>query len=113
MSKIYLIDTNVLLRHILADHPNLSQKAKDFMDKVKNGVITAKIIEGVLVECVYVLLKVYKVPREEIGTVLIDILEYIGIEAENKAIYITGLKNFIDNRIDIVDNLLAAYADDD
>ena len=60
MSKIHLIDTNVLLRHILDDHPDLSQKAKAFMDKVKYGEITAKITEGVLVECVYVLLEVYK-----------------------------------------------------
>lgn len=113
MSKIHLIDTNVLLRHILNDHPDLSQKAKAFMDKVKDGEITAKIIEGVLVECVYVLLKVYKVPRGEIASVLIDILEYIGITKENKSVYITGLKNFANNRVDIVDNFLAAFADDD
>ncbi|MGA1838986.1 MAG: PIN domain-containing protein [bacterium] len=113
MSKILLIDSNVLLRHILDDHPDQSQKAKAFMDKVKDGEITAKIIEGVLVECVYVLLKVYEVPRVEIAGVLVDILEYIGITRENKSVYITGLKNFANNRVDIVDNLLAAFAEGD
>lgn len=83
------------------------------MDKVKDGEITTKIIEGVLVECVYVLLKVYEVPRVEIAGVLIDILEYIGITGENKSVYIAGLKNFANNRVDIVDNLLAAFAEGD
>jgi len=99
--------------NILDDHPDLSQKAKAFMDKVKEGEITAKIIEGVLVECVYVLRKVYNVPRGEIANVWIDILEYIGITGENKSVYITGMKNFANNQVDIVDNLLAAFTEGD
>lgn len=108
--KIYLIDTNVILRHILADHSELSPKAKIFMDKIKEGKAKAKITEGVLVECVYVLLKVYNVPKEEIAGELINILEYIGIADENKFIYIEALKNFANNKIDIVDNILSASA---
>jgi len=108
--KIYLIDTNVILRHILADHSELSPKAKIFIDKIKEGKAKAKITEGVLVECVYVLLKVYNVPEEEIADELINILEYIGITDENKSIYIEALKNFANNKIDIVDNILAASA---
>jgi hypothetical protein len=36
------------------------------MAKVKADEANAYILEGVLVECVYVLLKVYRVPRGEI-----------------------------------------------
>ena len=113
MNKIYLIDTNVLLRYILADHSQLSQKAKIFMDKIFHGDLKAIIHDGVLVECVYVLLKVYEVPREKISNVLINLLEYIGIVDKNKSIYISALKKFSNNNIDIVDNILAAFSNDE
>ncbi|MGA1796942.1 MAG: hypothetical protein ACMUIL_13890 [bacterium] len=35
MSKIHLVDTNVLLRHILDDHPDLSQKQKKNVPEVE------------------------------------------------------------------------------
>ena len=83
------------------------------MDKVCNGDIKAQIIEGVIVECVYVLLKVYEVPREKIANVLINILEYRGIKDKNKSVYISALMNFANNNIDIVDNILAAFSNDE
>ena len=36
--KVYLIDTNVVLRYLLGDHPEFSPKAQTFMFDVSKGV---------------------------------------------------------------------------
>lgn len=50
-------DANVILRYLLADHPEFSPQAAEFFEQVRRGEATAFIPEGVLVECVYVLMK--------------------------------------------------------
>jgi len=35
--KIYLIDTNVILRYLLGDHPKFSPKAESFMGDISEG----------------------------------------------------------------------------
>lgn len=55
-----LIDTNVILRYLLNDIP---EQAKQSEEVIKNGAFT---LPEVIAEVVYVLFKLYKVPREEI-----------------------------------------------
>jgi predicted nucleic acid-binding protein len=43
--KVYLIDTNIILRFLLGDHPELSPKATAFMSEVSNGTIKAEILD--------------------------------------------------------------------
>jgi len=35
--KVYLIDTNVILRYLLGDHPEFSPKAEAFMGNISEG----------------------------------------------------------------------------
>ncbi len=51
----------------------------DLFEKVRSGAAKALILESVLVECVYVLVKFYKVPRGEAAGKLEAILGYKGI----------------------------------
>jgi predicted nucleic acid-binding protein len=51
------------LRYLLNDHPQHFELAQNLMKKVSAGEITAYIPDSVLAECVYVLAKVYKVPK--------------------------------------------------
>ncbi len=106
--KVYLIDTNILLRHVLADHQVLSPKARKIMDEIRSGKMKAEILEGVLIECVYVLNKFYKVPREKVADTLIDILSYKGIVNKDKSELINALKAYKATQIDIVDHILAS-----
>lgn len=63
-----LIDANVLLRHLLRDNEEQSEQARII---IAGGAYTT--VE-VLAEVVYVLEKVYHVPREKIGTALSTLL---------------------------------------
>jgi predicted nucleic acid-binding protein len=105
-----ILDTNVILRYILKDNAELFERAKPFMDSLRSGQNQALILEGVLVECVYVLSKVYKVPRDEIADTLSGILRYPGIVDAGKERYARALTLFCRHNVDIVDALLYATA---
>ena len=62
-----LVDTNVILRYLLQDDAALFKKASAILEKVKTGEQKVIILESVLTECVYVLLKVYKIGRPAIA----------------------------------------------
>ena len=52
-SKVYVIDTNVIIRYLLADHKDFFEQARSFMEEVKVGRKKALILESVITECVY------------------------------------------------------------
>jgi predicted nucleic-acid-binding protein len=106
VKNTYVVDANVILRYLLSDHREHFQKAVQFMGQVKLGEVGAFIPEGVLVECVYVLLKFYKVPRSEIALSLENILNYKGIINDNRSILIKGLRLFQEKNVDIVDAIV-------
>ncbi len=91
MKNTTVLDTNVILRFLLNDHPAHFQRAQVFMSDVISGKITAYIPDSVLAECVYVLLKVYKVPKPKACEVLTGILSYPGISQLNREILINSL----------------------
>jgi predicted nucleic-acid-binding protein len=61
------------------------------MEKVITGEITVYIPDSVLAECVYVLLKVYKVPKIKACEILSDLLALQGISQINGDILISSL----------------------
>lgn len=63
--RTVLPDTNVVLRYLLRDHEEHYVKAYAFFEAVREGKRRALLLDGVLVECVYVLTKFYRVPRTE------------------------------------------------
>ncbi|MBI5641132.1 MAG: PIN domain-containing protein [Nitrospirae bacterium] len=105
-----LPDTNTIIRYLVADDPAFHATAKEFFDKVINGDVQAIILESVIAECIYVLTKIYKVPRDRAASRLIDILHYRGIANEDQQELIRALSLFSEQGLDIVDCILCAKA---
>jgi predicted nucleic-acid-binding protein len=105
-----LPDTNIIVRYLVADDDALYAKARDFFDKVKDDGIKAVILESVIAECIYVLTKIYKVPRDRAAGSLIDILHYKGIANDDRQELIKALSLFSERGLDIVDCILSAKA---
>lgn len=105
-----LPDTNTIVRYLVADDAALHAKAKDFFDKVKHGSVKAVILESVIAECIYVLTKIYKVPRDRTAGSLIDLLHYKGIANGDQQELIRALTLFSERGLDIVDCILCAKA---
>lgn len=101
-------DTDIIVRYLVRDNERLYEKAKSYFDKVQDGGEKAVILESVVAECVYVLTKIYKVPREKSADSIRDILHYKGIANSDQRELIHALTLFSENNLDIVDCILAA-----
>ena len=106
--KVYLIDTKVVLRYLLGDHPEFSPKAEAFMFDVSKGVKKAEILDVVIVECIYVMEKYYEIPKTEIVEKLSGILNFSGIVNPDRSEILEALLKYENSNIDIVDCILAA-----
>ena len=107
-----LPDTNVVVRYLVKDDIELYKQAKTFFDKVKTGEERALILESVVAECVYVLTKIYKVPKEKTADSLKNLLRYRGIVNGDRADLIKALTTFAERSLDMVDCILYAKAKD-
>ena len=98
-----LIDANVVLRYLLQDDDALFKKASTLLEKVKGGEEAAVIPESVLAECVYVLLKVYKIDRQIISEKLRGLFAYKGIVNPDKKDLVDSIILFGQTQLSIVD----------
>ena len=110
MKNITVLDTNVILRYLLNDHPQHFQIAYAFMAEVKTGEKIVYIPDSVLAECIYVLLKVYKVPKTEACKNLYNLLSYAGISQENQEVLLNSLSLFSKHNVDFVDAIVHTAA---
>ena len=90
-----LIDANVILRYLLRDNDEMSQRAKTIIEA---GAFT---LPEIIAEVVYVLKGVYSVPRDEIADTLIQFLGLVGME--NKEVVVTALFLYGKQNLDFVD----------
>jgi len=106
VTEMVLPDTNTILRYLLADDPVLAKKASLFWEEVREGTVQAVLTEGVLMECVYVLQRFYKVPRTTIAEKLTGLLSYKGLTEDNKELFGHSLDVYSSTVFDFVDCLL-------
>ena len=62
---MHFLDTNVILRHLLQDHPNHSQRATTYFTLIERGEIQARTTDTVVFETVFTLERTYRVPRDQ------------------------------------------------
>ena len=98
------IDANYILRYLLRDNPKQFFIAKEIIEN--REVI---IQDFILAEVVYVLEKVYVVPRKEIKLALEQFLAYPNIGLSNKNACLASMETYVENKIDFADALLIAY----
>jgi predicted nucleic-acid-binding protein len=109
----YLLDTNIILRFLLADDPAQTRKATTLITDIAEGRIAAELKDFILLELAWVLEVSCQVPRREIADKLINILNLSGIVNSNRANLIQALLNYKTTKIDLADCLLAAYSSPD
>ena len=103
MAKI-LIDTNVVLRYLLRDHPKQSMQAKKAVE------IGAVILPEVLVETVHALKNIYRVDRQTIAASLMTLLNEV--EIERKQVMVHAVELYADSQdMDFMDCIIFAYFD--
>ncbi len=110
MSTKRLVDTNVILRHLVQDHPEHAKTAKALFEASDRGDVTLHILPSVLAECVFVLESFYERSRQSIAAALSQLIASPGIEVEHADIHADALRRFVGGKLHFVDCVIAAFA---
>lgn len=99
-----IADANIILRYLLNDHKAFSARSKKIIEQK-----TIHLPFEVCAEVVYVLDKVYAVPRNKIEDALTLLIDYPNISTNNDYVIKKALKVYNQEHIDFVDAILVAY----
>ena len=104
------VDTNIIIRFITSDHPEMTKESADLMKKAENGDVILKVAAMVVAECCWVLnSNHYGFAKKEIGEVLAAFLTAKGIEAEEELVVLKALEHFSVQNVDFIDAYLAEH----
>ena len=99
-----IFDTNAILRFLLNDIPQQTEKVEDII--LYNKVF---IPNEVIAEVVFVLRRVYEINRNDISDIIIEFVEYRNIIIPHKEFIIYSLNKFKNSNLGFIDCLLCAY----
>ena len=105
-----LLDANVLIRFLRADHAQHFKRAKALFEKTEAGEVQLVLLDAVVAEVVYVLSSVYGVKRPELAQALRPFLFHGGIECPGALVLEDALARFVAKKVDFMDAYLAAQA---
>lgn len=99
------LDTNILLRHLLQDHDEQSPRATAYLARVESGELKVRTADTVVFEAVYVLQRIYSVPRAQIRDKLLPLIDLPGVELPGKR----RLHKVFDLYVDLTISFADAY----
>ena len=101
------LDANVILRYLTRDDPKKAENCYELFQKVKRGEIELTTCEAVIAEVVYVLSShsLYNLPRDEVCSLLLPIINLYGLKIPQKRLYIRALDIYASKNIDFEDAL--------
>jgi predicted nucleic acid-binding protein len=105
------LDSNVILRYLTRDDPKKAENCYELFQKVKRGEIELTTCEAVIAEVIYVLSShsLYNLPRDEIYSLLLPIINLYGLKLPQKRLYIRALDIYTSKNIDFEDALSFAH----
>ena len=104
---VYLIDTNIIIRFLVGDHEEHLKAATEIFTQIENAEIEAEMLDSVVMEALFVLVKFYKLPRSEVIKDIKRLVALRGIVGD-KVLLIETLNIIDDKNIDFVDALICA-----
>jgi predicted nucleic-acid-binding protein len=102
-----LLDTNVIIRHLTQDPPELGQAATHYLATAKKLVLT----DVIAAEMVYVLQSFYRAPRSTIATALRSLLAMDAVSTEREQVLLRAVDLFELDNMDFADAYLVAWAE--
>lgn len=98
-----ILDTNIVLRHLLQDDAEHSPRATGFLRRVEAGDLRVRLLEPVLFEVVFTLQRRLHVPRQEIRDRLLRLLDLPGIVLAGKGRWRAILDIYASQGLSLVD----------
>lgn len=101
------IDTNVLIRHLTGDPPEMAERATSVLREETQLLLT----DLVLAECVYVLESFYEVKRKRVAELLRSAISLTSVKVLDPAALLRALEIYETAAIDFAEAYLVAQAE--
>lgn len=108
--KRLLLDANVLIRFLRADHAEHFERAKALFEEAEEGAVRLVLLDAVVAEVVFVLTSVYEAKRGDVADALRPFLFHGGIECPGGKVLGDALDRFASKNVDFLDAYLAAQS---
>jgi predicted nucleic acid-binding protein len=106
----YLVDTNVLLRYLMNDHPEHGESARKLIAKAGRGEVALHVPFIAVVETIFTLQRFYQVAREDIGREFLKVLTAPGIKVAGPEWVLEAVEEYRTRNVSFGDACLAAEA---
>ena len=101
------VDTNVLIRHLTGDPPDLAARATAYLAAADELLLPDLIVA----EVVYVLESFYEVPADEVARLVRSVIAYPPIRTLDPALLLRSLEVYETHRIDFAEAYFVASAE--
>jgi predicted nucleic acid-binding protein len=101
------IDTNVLVRHLTGDPPEMAHRATAYLSNAKELLLTDLIVA----ETIYVLESFYETPRSQIAEVIRSLLALRSVLVVDRDVLLRALEIYETDRLDFAEAYLVACAE--
>ncbi len=101
------VDTNVLVRHLTGDLPELAERATAYLGRERQLLLT----DLVAAETVYVLESYYEAPRLEVAQALRSLVAFDSVVCIDPALLLRALEVYETDRLDFAEAYLVACAE--
>jgi predicted nucleic acid-binding protein len=101
------IDTNVLIRHLTGDPPDMAARASAYLDHERELLLT----DLVAAETVYVLETFYETPRVEVAQAVRSLVAFDSVVCVDPALLLRAIEVYETDRVDFAEAYLVACAE--
>lgn len=101
------VDTNILVRHLTGDPPDLAARATRYLEETRDLLLP----DLILAEVAYVLESFYEVPRADVARILRAILGFPSIRVVDGRLLERAIEVYDVERLDFADAYLVASAE--
>jgi predicted nucleic acid-binding protein len=101
------VDTNILVRHLTGDPPDLAARATAYLRSEDEVLLT----DLVAAETVYVLESFYEAPRDQVAPALRSLVGFDSVVCVDPALLLRALEVYETDRIDFAEAYLVACAE--
>ena len=104
----YLLDSNILLRFLTGDPPDMFVAASKLIQSAEQGEVVLELSPLVLAETAFTLESFYKRPRKEVAKTLAEFVTRLGVRLQEKERFLDALARVQTTGVHLVDAYLAA-----
>jgi len=101
------VDTNVLVRHLTGDPPEMAARATAYLGAERDLLLT----DLVAAETVYVLESFYEAPRDDVARAVRSLVAFDSVVCVDQALLLRAVEVYETDRLDFAEAYLVACAE--